>query len=318
MANSTIIWTNTNFPERAAQLLRDGIGSYQLVDATSVQNADETLHQADIALGQPDAEIVMNSQKLRWAHLTSAGYTRYDRDDLKAALKQRGAILTNSSHVFDEPCAQHVLAMMLADARQLLWSHEMQRTNRDWDAERHRANSYLLREQSVLLLGYGAIAQRLVQLLAPFELKITAFRRHPSGDEAVETVGEEHLEAALSQADHVVNILPDNASTRDFMNAQRFGAMKNGSRFYNIGRGTTVVQEELIRVLESGALSLAYLDVTDPEPLPPEHALWTAPNCFITPHTAGGHADEHERLVRHFLANLRAWENGEPLRDRIV
>ena len=198
MSNATTIWTNINFPERAAQLLRDGIGDYQLIDATSTRNAAETLREADIALGQPDAEIVMNSQKLRWAHITSAGYTRYDRDDLKAALKQRGAMLSNSSHVFDEPCAQHVLAMMLADARQLLWSHEMQRTNRDWNAERHRANLYLLHEQSVLLLGYGAIAQRLVQLLAPFDLEITAFRRHPSGDEAVETVGEENLEAALA------------------------------------------------------------------------------------------------------------------------
>jgi phosphoglycerate dehydrogenase-like enzyme len=78
------------------------------------------------------------------------------------------------------------------------------------------------------------------------------------------------------------------------MDAQRFAAMKPGARFYNIGRGSTVEQGALLRVLESGTLALAYLDVTDPEPLPPEHPLWTAPNCFITPHTAVGHKGEFD------------------------
>jgi phosphoglycerate dehydrogenase-like enzyme len=102
------------------------------------------------------------------------------------------------------------------------------------------------------------------------------------------------------------------------MNTQRFAVVKPGARFYNIGRGTTVDQDALLRVLESGTLALAYLDVTDPEPLPSEHPLWTAPNCYITPHTAGGHKGEFERLVQHFLGNLRLFEQDEALRGQVI
>ncbi|HEX8237166.1 MAG TPA: D-2-hydroxyacid dehydrogenase [Abditibacteriaceae bacterium] len=314
------IWTNVSFPEPAMQLLRDGASGHKLIFARdlSTQDALAALREADVAFGQPDAATVMASARLRWAHITSAGYTPYDRDDLKAALRSRGAIVTNSSHVYDEPCAQHALAMMLADARQLLPAHEAQRTQRDWNSGGLRAGSYLLNGQTVLMLGYGAIAQRLAQLLAPFGARIVAVRRHPRGDEEIEIVAENGLESVLAQADHVVNILPDNASTRGYMNAQRLGLMKSGARFYNIGRGTTVDQDALVRVLESGALALAYLDVTDPEPLPREHPLWTAPNCTITPHTAGGHKGEFERLVQHFLDNLRLFEQGQPLRGQVI
>jgi phosphoglycerate dehydrogenase-like enzyme len=314
------IWTNVSLPEPAMQLLRDGATGHKLTFARdlSTQDALASLREADVAFGQPDAETVMISQRLRWAHITSAGYTPYDREDLKAAVRSRGAAVTNSSHVYDEPCAQHALAMMLADARQLLPSHEAQRTQRDWNSGGLRAESYLLNGQTVLMLGYGAIAQRLAQLLAPFGVRIVAVRRQPRGDEEVEVVGEDGLEGVLAEADHVVNILPANASTNGYMNEQRFAAMKEGARFYNIGRGTTVDQDALLRVLESGALALAYLDVTDPEPLPPQHPLWTAPNCTITPHTAGGHKGEFERLVQHFLGNLRLFEQSKPLHGQVI
>jgi phosphoglycerate dehydrogenase-like enzyme len=78
-----------------------------------------------------------------------------------------------------------------------------------------------------------------------------------------------------------------------------------------------VDQSALIAVLTSGALGAAYLDVTTPEPLPPEHPLWRTPHCYITPHTAGGHDSEPERLVRHFLDNLSRYLAGAPLLDRV-
>ncbi len=119
----------------------------------------------------------------------------------------------------------------------------------------------------------------------------------------------------LEEADHVVNLLPENDSTRGFMNAERFAQMAHGAFYYNIGRGATTDQEALLKVLNSGHLGGAYLDVTSPEPLPYKHPLWSAPNCFITPHSAGGHAGEDLRLVMHFLKNLQRFENGEELDD---
>jgi phosphoglycerate dehydrogenase-like enzyme len=79
-----------------------------------------------------------------------------------------------------------------------------------------------------------------------------------------------------------------------------------------------VDQQALLEALQSGRLGAAYLDVTDPEPLPPGHALWTTPNCFITPHTAGGRHDQDEALVRHFLANLASFQRGGEMTDRVV
>jgi len=116
----------------------------------------------------------------------------------------------------------------------------------------------------------------------------------------------------------VVNILPENDSTIGYVNARRLACCKPGARFYNVGRGTTVDQTALLEALQSRRLDAAYLDVTDPEPLPVEHPLWTTPNCFITPHAAGGRYDEDEALVNHFLANLAAFQAGTQLTDRVI
>ena len=102
------------------------------------------------------------------------------------------------------------------------------------------------------------------------------------------------------------------------MNAATFSRMKPGAIFYNIGRGGTVDQSALLSALDRGHVRYAYLDVTEPEPLPPEHPLWAHPNCFITPHTAGGSIDEFERLATHFLGNLRRFEDGQTLVNRVI
>ena len=123
------------------------------------------------------------------------------------------------------------------------------------------------------------------------------------------------VDAVLATADHVVNILPASEETKHFFDAARIARIKPGAYFYNIGRGDTVEQPALIRALEEGVLSGAYLDVMTPEPLPPEDPLWSAPNCFITSHTAGGHNTEFDRLVRHFLDNFERFTSGEKLED---
>jgi phosphoglycerate dehydrogenase-like enzyme len=305
--------------------LRRGVGAHRLV-LSQVRNksnlaggsADPLLADADIALGQPDPAQVIAMPRLRWVHLTTAGYTRYDTDAVRSALQARGAVLTNSSMVYDEPCAEHVLAMMLALARQLPQCWADQSTTRPWRSAEHRISSRLLGGQTVLLLGFGTIARRLIELLQPLKMNVIAVRRSVSGNEPIRTYPFAQVAELLPLADHVVNILPSNSSTDRLMNADLFARMKPSALFYNIGRGTTVEQSALQSALQTGQIAGAYLDVADPEPLPPDHPLWHLPNCWITPHTAGGHADEFERLVEHFLTNLRKFENAEPLLDRVI
>jgi phosphoglycerate dehydrogenase-like enzyme len=319
------IWTNAQFPGEVAQALAEGAEPHRLVYATQMNSSnlagsqnDPLLEEADVAFGQPDASQVMRLERLQWVHLTSAGYTAYDRDDLRAAMRARGARLTTSSGVYDEPCAQHAVAMMLALARQLPASLINQVDNRDWPQAKLRVESRLLNGQMALLLGFGAIAQRLCRMLAPLELNLIGVRRRLQGDEPIAMITLDQLDEYLPLADHVVNLLPGNATTLKFMNGHRFKLMKSGAIFYNIGRGVTVEQDALLDALQSGHLAAAYLDVTDPEPLPPEHPLWTAPNCYITPHTAGGHEREMQQLVEHFLENLKRFTAGEELLNQVI
>jgi phosphoglycerate dehydrogenase-like enzyme len=318
------IWTNAKFSDVATRMLRDGTRHHELIQAAvsgaSVLDAgggDPGFAEADVAFGQPAPADCMNSKRVRWVEVTSAGYTRYETDKFFETLKSRGAVFTNASRVFADPCAQHVLAMMLAFARQLLPSFRDQLADHSWHYDERRAASRLLTGQNVVMLGYGAIGRRLRELLLPFGVEVCAFRRKAAAEPGVIFVKEAELPAVLGRADHVVNILPANPSTDHFVNDRFFSACMSGVRFYNVGRGSTVDQAALVRALGSGLVSCAYLDVTEPEPLPQGHELWTTPNCFITPHTAGGRHDQDETLVRHFLENLAAFERGDPMADRV-
>ena len=313
------IWCDIRGQERAVELLRQAVGPHRLVvvDRSGGNDGTALLQEADVALGQPDAQAALQASRLRWVQVTSAGYTRYDRDDVRQAFRQRGAMLTNSSSVFGEPCAEHLLAMMLALARQLPHYLDLQRNDRNWKAPRPTPPA-LLDGQTALLVGFGAIGKRMAQLLGPLNMRLIAVRHSVRGDESIETVAEERIDEVLPLADHIVNSLPDSPSTQGFFSAERLARMKKGARFYNVGRGTTVDQSALRANLESGHLDAAYLDVTTPEPLPAEDPLWTTPRCFITPHMAGSHANAWDRLARHFLENLRRFDNGEELRDRVI
>ncbi len=319
------IWTNAKLDEAGARLLAEGTRAHRLITSanTSVSvltagEPDPLLAEADIALGQPDPADCLRTPRLKWVEVTTAGYTRYDTVEFKEGFRARGAAFTNMSQVFADPCAQHVLAMMLALGRQLLPSYGDQLGDHRWEYLKRRYDSRLLTGQTVLLLGFGAIGRRLAELLAPFGMKIHAVRRQTRSESGVHIIAEERLSSVMAEADHVVNILPDNDVTRNYVNARRLALCKPGARFYNVGRGTTVDQRALQEALESGRLGAAYLDVFEPEPLPPEHPLWTTPNCFITPHTAGGRRDQDEAIARHFLANLAAFASGAAMVDRVV
>src|SRR5882762_9823641 len=184
------IWYNMNYPQPATELLKKGVPPHQLIFARSLQSsnldagaADPQLAEADVAFGQPNPQAILNLPKLKWVHLTSAGYERYDREDLRAAFKARGAILTNSSSVYDEPCAEHALAMMMALARRLPDAWERQRTDHAWPSAEIRANCHLLVGQTVVILGFGAIARRLIELLTPLKMNLIAVRRNVTGKE---------------------------------------------------------------------------------------------------------------------------------------
>ena len=317
------IWSNHRFSDAARQKLQDELGDHKLLLPKSstesnlvAGGSDPDARAADVLHGQPHVDDVTDGGA-QWVALTSAGYTRYDKEAVKSALRGRDARLTNASSIYDEPCAQHVLAQMLAASRELPAALAAQAGFR-WAAGQLRENSFLLRKQSVLILGYGAIARRLAEMLRPFDMTLTAVRRHPAGDEAIRCVTPDAVDDLLDKADHVVNVLPANDSTKGFVSADRIGRMRASAIYYSVGRGTTTDQAALLQALRDQKLRAAYLDVTDPEPPPADDPIWHTPRLRLTPHSAGGYAGEDLDLVDHFLANLRHFEQGEALTDRVI
>jgi phosphoglycerate dehydrogenase-like enzyme len=313
---SFTVWTNHRMNTEQEARLRQATAAHRLL--IGPEASPSGLAQADVAFGQPPVSEATSSERLRWVQLSSAGYGSYDKPDVRAAFAQRGAVLTKSSYVYAAPCAEHVLAFMLAGARQLPAALSVQYGERGWPQWSLRERSRLLTGQRVLFFGFGSIGARLAELLAPFTRELAGVRRNPRGDEPIETFDfdDARFDQRLGAADHVVNLLPGTPDTAHYFDARLFSRCKPGAVFYNVGRGTTVDQSALLSALESRQLGGALLDVTEPEPLPADHPLWRAPNCVITPHTAGGHHDEGDRLVEHFVTNFARFERGEPVQDR--
>ena len=320
---SLSIWCNLDLPASALASLEAGIGPHRLLRAAEcagknqpIGRPDAGLPDADIVVGQPEVDQCLASPRLRFVQLTSAGYSTFDTPVARTKFSERNVPVCISSAVYSEPCAQHALAFLLAEARQLPRSIRDQATTRAWNTPPTRRASFLLGMQTVLLVGFGGIAKRLSELLQPFGLEVIGFRREPRGDEELPVYGVDELLAYLPMADIVVNTLPASDETNGFFDEAAFSTLKPGAIFLNLGRGSTVDQPSLGRAL-NGHLRAAYLDVTTPEPLPPDDPLWALPNCHITPHVAGGHGDEYDRVVAHFLGNLGRFQRGEPLVDRV-
>lgn len=319
------IFVDFSLPPAALELLRRGTASHDLIfssePAASVLSPtknDPLFLTADIAFGQPDPLLIKNAGQLRWVHISTSSITRYDNPKFRNLMQNRNIVVTNSAHVYFEACATHLLSFMLAQARNLPIALGIRALGGNHLWESVRENCEPLSGQTVVITGFGAIGKRLTQLLQPFEMKISAFRRTQRGDEGVPVISESQLDDALALADHVVNILPDSSMTRDFFSDARIKRIKPGAIFYNIGRGATVDHLALFDALKSRRIKAAWLDVTDPEPLPDDHPLASQPNCFITPHVAGGSNDEGIRLVNHFLGNLKRFIDGESLLDRVM
>jgi len=326
MTDKLRIYVDTALTPELRQMLEEGTQGHELVypakPVTSVLAKGELDPQfvtVDVAFGQPDLQGIHDSSKLRWMHVSSSGITRYDTAEFRALAAERGFKVSNSASVYNEACAVHAMSFILAEARKLPDGLKTREPNGSPAWWKIRGGSRTLRGETLVILGYGAIGKRLAELLQPFGVKVLAYRRKARGDEGVPVITDDQLADVLAnEADHVMNILPESASTIGYFNAERFAGLKKGAVFYNIGRGTTVDQQALADALHSGHLAAAWLDVTNPEPLPDDHALWSAPNCHITPHTAGGHLDETKTLLGHFLKNFQRYVSGQELVDRVM
>ena len=166
--------------------------------------------------------------------------------------------------------------------------------------------------KTVLLVGYGAIGKEIERMMAPFNVRMLRVARSARSAPKVEPVGE--LDNLIPQAQVIVLILPSTAETHHLIGPRQFELMKQGALLVNAARGPIVDTDALVKALTAGRIRAA-VDVTDPEPLPPEHPLWKCPNLLITPHIGGSSTQFAPRAVKTAEGELRRYIAGEPLRN---
>ena len=249
------------------------------------------------------AEVFTRAAKLKWLNSVYAGVEAFPLD----LLEQRGVMLTNGAGINAVPIAEYVLMLMLAQAkgyREVVRAQERREWLKTSPGKRELFGS------QVLILGYGAIGQEVEARLTGFGAHVTKVRRSAGPG----TLGPEEWRAQLGTFDWIVIAVPATPDTQHMIGAAELAAMKSDAVLVNIARGSVIDQEALVVALEAGAIGGALLDVTTPEPLPPEHPLWTLDNAQVTMHLSGSAQTlMFQRAATRFLANLERYRAGEPL-----
>ena len=293
--------------ERIKAVLRDG--DAKVIVAGTDEELEAAVDKADVLFGgilRPD--LVEKAGRLKWFQTNSAGVENVASPELADS----GITVTNMSGAHATQISEHALAMMLAFARDLPRAIRAQDSG-DWlgfDMKTFELDGSVLAIAGLGDLG-GALADKAKALgMVVLATKMRVTTKPVSVDEIY---GPEGLDEIIGRADFVADTLPLTPHTRHAFGRDQFRRMRPSAYFFNVGRGGTVNQDDLIAALESGEIAGAGLDVTEPEPLPAESPLWNMRNVILTYHSSGTSPNVMERHYQIFLDNLERFEHGRPL-----
>jgi phosphoglycerate dehydrogenase-like enzyme len=288
----------------------------KLVAAPERTDAVREAADADAVIGECVPEVIQAGPRIRWVQRMYAGV---ERCIAIPAFAERGIVLTNMQKVAGSVMAEHVTAFMFGLARGFASFVPLQARG-DWDAEAvPESRMWEVKGRTMLVVGLGGIGTEVAKRANALGMTVLAIRN--SGTDGPPYVAEVGLADKLlpfaGRADVIVDTLPLTQDTKGLFDRKVFDGAKRGALFINVGRGGTVVTADLIAALRDGRLGGAGLDVTDPEPLPPDHPLWHAPNVLITPHVSA--ALEGNDVPRWILAkeNLRRYVAGDKLLSEV-
>ena len=248
------------------------------------------------------AVLAEHGDHLGWVQLPWAGIEPY------IEVLDHHRTWTCGKGVYAEPVAELALTLTLAGLRGI---PEYLRTA-PW-SERGQIGTNL-QGADVVVLGGGGITESFARLLAPFDAHLTVVRRRSEPfPGAQRTIGLDELDGALERADAVVLALALTPSTTGLIDGRRLELMQEHAWLINVARGAHVVTDDLVDALESRTIGGAALDVTEPEPLPADHPLWTLPNCVLTPHVGNTPAMARPLLSERITTNVRRWRRGDEL-----
>lgn len=305
-------------PPESVATLRDRFPHLDFVHATSNEARAQALGDCDIAytwiLNKTELD---GAPKLRWVHTSAVAVETLCLQELFA----RGVAVSNTRGVQAIPIAEHVMAVVLAFAKQLPAVLDNQRQAR-W-AQNEFAGlhlPWLLRGRTLGLIGVGTIGAEIAARAKAFGMRVVAVRRrigHDAIKNVDDTFGPEQLGEMLAQCHVLVVAAPLTPYTQGMLGAREFQQLPRGALVVNVGRAKIVDTDALIDALHSGHLGGASLDVFPQEPLPSDHPLWSCPNVILSPHTSGFREGHWREVVELFAENLERFERGEALRFRV-
>jgi len=297
-------------PEQVKPLLASLPGDADIAWYTDIGTCLAALPGAEVVwvhMSLADANSVIHAATdLKWMTTPGTGLDGLDLD----LLKERHVLLTNGSGIGAIPISEYVVMSLLAGLKglpQLVHAQD----RREWlEGPPTLAEMYGKR---ALIYGYGGIGRAIAERLRPFGVSVTGVRRVPAGEAGV--IAAEDWEARLPETDLLILSVPLTSATSALVGEKQIAALPKGAWIANIARGRLIDQQALIAALKAGHLGGAYLDVTDPEPLPPESALWSLPNVILTPHASWATEHQMERAVEVFADNFNRYVRGEAMRN---
>jgi phosphoglycerate dehydrogenase-like enzyme len=252
-------------------------------------------------------EATRRAAKLKWLNTLAAGVDPFPLDQLR----ERGVVFTNGAGLNAITIAEYAVMGMLVIAkgyREVVRAQE----RHEW---LHEAPGKLeLYGSKALIVGAGGIGGRIGELLRPWNVEVTEVRRRS----APGALTADEWRGRLGDFDWVIVAGPSTPDTDKMIGAAELAAMKPSAAILNFARGAVIDQEALVPALRDRTIAAAFLDVTDPEPLPAEHPLWSLDNCHISMHLSGRSQETLiVRAVDRFLANLDRYAKGEPLSHQV-
>jgi phosphoglycerate dehydrogenase-like enzyme len=252
------------------------------------------------------AKAIEAGADLKWLTTQGAGVDGWPL----ALIKERNLLLTNGAGVGAIPISEYVVMGLLAGLKgfpELVRSQD----RREWlTTPPSRTEMYGKR---ALVYGYGGIGRAIAERLRPFGVSVTGVRRNPGSEPGVNAATD--WEAALPETDLLILSVPLTGETTALIGETQLAALPKGAWVANIARGGLIDTAALIAALKSGHLGGAYLDVTDPEPLPADSELWSLPNVILTPHSSWATEHQMERAAEIFRKNFERYMRAEPLRN---
>jgi phosphoglycerate dehydrogenase-like enzyme len=295
-----------------AAALRERLPDREIALARTPREERELVADAPVVTGVGiDEELLEAAEELELFACAYAGYGHLPMD----ALRERGVAVTNAAGIHAASIAEQVLGYLLTFARDL---HEGWRRQRNREYRHYQGRE--LGGSTVTIVGMGAIGHAVVQRLQGFGVDTIGVRYTPEkGGPTDEVVGFDPaaVHDALARTDYLVLATPLTDTTRGLVDAEAFATLPPESVLVNVARGGVVDTDALVAELRRQGIRGAALDVTDPEPLPEDHPLWTFENVLLTPHNAG-HTPKHwPRMADIVAENVPKLDRGGELRNRV-